>query len=144
MRSTTLKLIILLSTILIGLLVSAQLFWLNKIYKYDQKEFTTSVVKSIKAVYEDLQLSDSPGPALQKLIEQPDINTFIFRIDTIPPKDTLQKTLLNNLEEFGVFTDCKVALYNDTTHSYAYEVYNDSTVFSRNVADSEKRSLGIA
>src|ERR1700712_4346615 len=122
MRSVTFKWIILLSTILISLLVSAQLFWLNKIYNYDQKEFTTSVLKSIKGVYEDLELSDSSGPELQKLIEQPNINTFIFRIDSIPPKDTLLNTLFNNLEDFGVFTDCKLALYDDSTHNYSYEV----------------------
>src|SRR6188768_3555796 len=103
MRSVTFKWIILLSTILIGLLVSAQLFWLNKIYNYDQKEFTTSVLKSIKGVYEDLELSDSAGPELQKLIEQPNVSTFVFRIDSIPPKDTLRNTLVNNLEDFGVF-----------------------------------------
>ncbi len=123
MRSATLKSIILLSTVLIGLLVSVQLFWLNKIYNYDQKEFTTSVVKSIQGVYEDLQLSDSSGTELQKLIQQPNINTFLFRIDSIPPKDTLLNSILNNLEDFGVFTDCKVALYDDNTHEYAYEVY---------------------
>ncbi|MEO5890742.1 MAG: HAMP domain-containing sensor histidine kinase [Ferruginibacter sp.] len=123
MRSVTFKWIILLSTILIGLLVSAQLFWLNKIYNYDQKEFTTSVLKSIQGVYEDLELSDSSGPELQTLIEQPNINTFLFKIDSIPPKDTLLNTILNNLEDFGVFTDCKVALYDDSSHSYVYEAY---------------------
>jgi len=61
MRSVTFKWIILLSTIITGLLISVQLFWLNKIYNYEQKEFTTSVLKSIQGVYEDLQLSDSTG-----------------------------------------------------------------------------------
>src|SRR6187399_495941 len=122
MRSVTLKWIILLSTILIGLLVSVQLFWLNKIYNYDQKEFTSSVVKSIQGVYEDLELSDSSGPELQKLIVQPNINTFLFKVGSIPPKDRLFPAMLNNLEDFGVFTDCKVAVYNENTHSYIYEV----------------------
>lgn len=123
MRSATLKWIILLSTILIGLLVSVQLFWLNKIYNYDQKEFTTSILKSIQGVYEDLELSDSSGPELQKLIEQPNINTFLFKIDSAPPRDTLVHTILNNLEDFGVFTDCKLALYDNKRHQYEYEVY---------------------
>ncbi|MEP7110685.1 MAG: HAMP domain-containing sensor histidine kinase [Ferruginibacter sp.] len=123
MRSATFKWIILLSTILISLLVSVQLFWLNKIYNYEQKEFTTSVVKSIRGVYEDLQLNDSSGTELQKLIEQPNINTFLFKIDSIPPKDSLLNAILNNLEDFGVFTDCKVALYDDSRQIYAYEVY---------------------
>ncbi|MCW3093331.1 MAG: integral rane sensor signal transduction histidine kinase [Ferruginibacter sp.] len=123
MRSATLKWIILLSTILVGLLVCVQLYWLNKIYNFEQKEFATSVVKSIQGVYEDLELSDSSGTELQKLITQPDVNTFLFKIDNIPEKDTIVKSVLNNLEDFGVFTDCKLALYDARTQNYAYQVY---------------------
>jgi len=123
MRSITLKWIILISTILIGLLVSAQLFWLNKIYRYDQKEFSTSVIKSIKGVYEDLELSDSSGAELQQLIEQTNISTFRFRVNNIPPKDSLVNAVLNNLEDFGVFTDCKLSLYEPKTAAYLYEAY---------------------
>jgi len=123
MRSATFKWIILISTILVSILVSVQLYWLNKIYKYEQKEFNTSVIKSIRGVYEDLELSDSAGPELQQLISQPNISTFLFKIDSIPLKDTLVNTILNNLEDFGVFTDCKLALYNGKTHQYDYEVY---------------------
>jgi len=123
MRSTTLKWIILITTILIGLLVSAQLFWLNKIYKYDQKEFSTSVIKSIKGVYEDLDLSDSSGAELQQLIKQTNISTFRFRVNNVPPKDSLVNAVLNNLEDFGVFTDCRLSLYEPKTTRYLYEAY---------------------
>lgn len=123
MRSATFKWIILIATILIGLLVSVQLFWLNKLYNYEQKEFNNSVIKSIRGVYEDLELSDSSGPELQQLIGQPNISTFLFKIDSIPPKDTLVNTILNNLEDFGVFADCKLALYNRGRQAYDYEVY---------------------
>ncbi|MEO6721343.1 MAG: HAMP domain-containing sensor histidine kinase [Ferruginibacter sp.] len=123
MRSVTFKWIILLSTIVIGLLVSAQLFWLNKIYNYEQKEFTTSVIKSIQGVYEDLELSDSNGTELQKLVEQPKVNSFLFKVSSIPQKDTLLNAILNNLEDFGVFTDCKVGLYDTSSKTYTYEIY---------------------
>jgi two-component system phosphate regulon sensor histidine kinase PhoR len=123
MRSSTFKWIILISTIIIGLLVSVQLFWLNKIYNYEQKEFTSSVLKSIQGVYEDLDLSDSSRPVLQKLIEQPSSNSFLFKINRIPSRDTLLKTVLVNLEDFGVFTDCNIGLYNNRVHSYTYQSY---------------------
>ena len=123
MRSATFKWIILLSTILIGLLVCVQLFWLNKIYNFEQKEFSTSVVKSIQGVYEDLELNATQGIELQKLISQPNTNSFIFRVDNIPAKDSLVSTILNNLEVFGVFTDCKLALYDKGLHKYVYEIY---------------------
>ena len=123
MRSTTLRWIILVTTLAIGLLVSAQLFWLNKIYNYEQKEFSTSVIKSIQGVYEDLQLTNSPTTQLQKLIEHPDANTFLFKIDSIPEKNFLLNNLMENLEGFQVFADCKVALYNGKTPHYLYEAY---------------------
>jgi two-component system phosphate regulon sensor histidine kinase PhoR len=123
MRSATLRWIILITTLAIGLLVSAQLFWLNKIYNYEQKEFSTSVVKSIQGVYEDLELTNSTTAHLQKLIEQPDANTFLFKIDSLPSKKLLLDNLLDNLEDFQVFADCKVALYDPGIHSYVYEMY---------------------
>lgn len=141
MRSTTFKWIILLATIIIGLLVAAQLLWLNKIYNYEQKEFVTSVVKSIKGVYEDLELTDSNAAHLQQLIEQPNANTFLFRIDIIPTKDSLLNNLLNNLEDFGVFADCKVALYNDDTHSYLFQEYLPTAVTKHPVTSSNDLQL---
>ena len=124
MRSATLRWIILITALAIGLLVSAQLFWLNKIYNYEQKQFSTSVVKSIQGVYEDLGLTNSSSTIqLQKLIEQPDANTFLFKIDSIPAKKLLLDDLLENLEDFGVFADCKVALYDPRTGKYLYEMY---------------------
>lgn len=123
MRSATFKWIILISTITIGLLVAAQLFWLNKIYNYEQKEFNNSVIKSIQGVYEDLELMDSTTTHLQKLIEQPTSNSFLFRISNMPVIDSLPDDILNNLEAFNVFTDCKLGLYDNTTHRYLSESY---------------------
>jgi len=128
MRSATFKWIILLSTIIIGLLVAAQLYWLYKIYNYEQKEFTTSVIKSIKGLYEDLELTDSNTAHLQEMIEQPNANTFLVRIDSIPPKDTLLNSVMNNLEDFGVFADCKVALYDDDVQKYLFQDYLPTAV----------------
>ena len=132
MRSVTLKWIILISTIAIGLLVAAQLFWLNKIYNYEQKEFKTSVIKSIQGVYEDLELTDSTAAThLQKLIEQPNANSFLFRIDDIPEKDSLTDEVLNNLEAFRVFADCRLALYDVKGHHYLYQLNLPATATRR-------------
>lgn len=123
MRSATFKWIILISTITIGLLVAAQLFWLNKIYNYEQKEFNNSVIKSIQGVYEDLELMDSTTTHLQKLIEQPTTNSFLFRISNMPFKDSLPDNVLNNLEAFNVFADCKLGLYDNRFHRYLLQSY---------------------
>ena len=123
MRSATFKWIILISTIAIGLLVAAQLFWLNKIYYYEQKEFNSSVIKSIQGLYEDLEMTDSSLPHLQKLIEQPNANSFLLRVGCTPDKDSLPDNVLNNLEAFNVFADCKLALYDNKNHKYLYQLY---------------------
>ena len=101
MRSSTLRWIILITALAIGLLVSVQLFWLNRIYNYEQKQFSTSVVKSIQGVYEDLELTNSTTTIqLQKVIEQHDANTFLFKIDIIPQQKILIDDLLGNFEDF--------------------------------------------
>ncbi len=111
-----------------GMLVTAQLYWLNKIYNYEQKEFNTSVIKSIQGVYEDLDLTTSPTTQLRQLIEQPDANTFIFKIDSIPDKEVLFENLLDNLEDFQVFSDCHVALYDSPQNHLLYEGYLPTVV----------------
>ncbi len=104
--------------VVIVLLVAGQLFWLNKIYIYQQKEFNISVVKSIKGMYEDLDLMDSSGQHLRNLIEQPDEKSFLFKTDSIPPSDDLVKDAAHNLEDFGVFTLCQLSVYNSDSIKY--------------------------
>ncbi len=118
MHSKTLRWIILITTLSIGLLFSIQLFWLNKIYHYEKVEFKTSVIKSIRGVFEDMHLNQMPISQLQKLIKQPDENSFLFRIDSIPPKDPLLTVIANNLESFQVFADCQVAVFDSSTFLY--------------------------
>ncbi len=142
MRSTTLRWIILITSVVMGMLVTAQLYWLNKIYNYEQKEFNTSVIKSIQGVYEDLELTTSPITQLRKLIEQPDANTFLFKIDSIPTREILFENLSDNLEDFQVFTDCHVALYESPKNHLLYEGYLQSLVLkhSRNNVSTLKAS----
>ena len=123
MRSRTLRWVILITIAAVSLLVAAQLFWLHKIYNYEQKEFSSSVIKSIQGVYEDFDLTESSSEQLQKRIEQYDPNTFIFTIDIIPIKDTLLEDILDNLEDFQVFADCKVSLYDKQAKRYLFHEY---------------------
>lgn len=141
MRSSTIKWIILLSTIVIGILVVAQLFWLNKIYNYEQKEFNTSVIKSIKGFYEALQIPNSNAGHLQDLIEQPNTNTFLFQLDSIPPKDSLISNLVTNLEDFGVFADCKIALYSKDLQHYIFQEYLPTAATKHPWNEGEKLPL---
>jgi len=87
------------------------LFWLYRVYKNEEKEFNNNVVKSIRGVYDDLELTTFPV-RLTTLVDYPEKNTFLFRIDSIPNIDSLRNDLSENLEAFGVFTDYSFTLYD--------------------------------
>lgn len=123
MRSNTLKWILLLSTILIVIIVGVQLYWLNKVYKFEEREFNNNVVKSIRGLFEDIDIADYPGRQLQKLIEHPDANTFIVEIDSVPHKDSLTRFLITEFEDFEVLADCKIALFDAKSRKYLYQLY---------------------
>src|SRR6201999_2634114 len=89
MRSSTLKWILLSTTLLITLIVMVQLFWLKTDYSYEEKQFNTNVVKGIRGVFEDLEMNDNPATNLKQLIDNPGNNYFLFKADTIPQKDSL-------------------------------------------------------
>lgn len=110
-------------TLLVGVILVVQLYWIYQVYHYEEKEFNTNVVKSIRGVCEDMKIDDNPGVQLQKLIEKPDANSFLIRMDTIPQKDSLINFLYSEFEDFNVFTDCKMAMYSDSAGDYLYQVY---------------------
>ncbi len=113
----------LLLTLLVGVILVVQLYWINRVYSFEEKEFNTNVVKSIRGLCEDMKIDDNPGTQLQKLIEKPDVNTFIIRVDTIPQRDSLINFLYSEFEDFNVFTDCKMTVYSDSAETYLYQVY---------------------
>jgi len=124
-RSKALRLGILISTILVAIIIAVQLFWLQKVYFNEEKEFSTNVSKSIKGLYEDLDLLQEHSYNIEKLIETPTNDVYIVKVDLIPNIDTLRVTLGNELADFGVFTDCRMAIYNKDSGRYSDEKYID-------------------
>src|ERR1700749_785802 len=112
MRSSTLKWIVLSATLLAAIVVTVQLIWLKKVYSYEKRQFNINVVKSIRGLFEDLQMNDAPGVSLQELINIPDNDYYVFKADTIPPKDSLVLHIKDEFEVFQVLTDCKLAAYS--------------------------------
>src|SRR4051812_22876744 len=112
MRSSTLRWLVLLASILIMLIIAVQLFWLNKVYSFEQKTFQTNVVKSIRGLYEDLDIADTRSNHLQDLIETPNIDYFLFRVENYYPEDTIASYLQHELNDFDVLTDVYVAYYH--------------------------------
>jgi two-component system phosphate regulon sensor histidine kinase PhoR len=128
MRSTTLKWIVLSATLLAASVVTVQLFWLKKVYSFEQRQFNLNVVKSIRGLFEDLEMNDNvattaPGLTFQQLIDAPASDYFSFYADTIPPQDSLVYYIQHEFADFGVLTDCKLGAYSSTKKHFVYEDY---------------------
>src|SRR4051812_30692225 len=123
MRSSTLRWLVLLASILIMLIIAVQLFWLNKVYSFEQKTFNTNVVKSIRGLYEDLDLVDTRSNHLQDLIEQPSTDYYLFRVENYYPEDSIASYMKHELNDFDVLTDAYLGYYNASTREYNYTRY---------------------
>jgi len=121
MRSSTLKWIVLSATLLAAIVVTVQLYWLKKVYSFEQRQFNNNVVKSIRGVFEDLEMNDQAGIMVKDLIGAPADNYFYFKADTIPPKDSLVFYIQDEFADFGVLTDCKLGAYSAAEKKYVYE-----------------------
>jgi two-component system phosphate regulon sensor histidine kinase PhoR len=123
MRSSMLKWLVLSATVVIGLIVIVQLYWLTKVYSFEQKQFSNNVVKSIRAVFEDLEMNDNPSQTLQQLIHNPADDYYMFKADTIPEQDSLTHYIRKEFSDFDVLTDVKLGAYSSGLKKYVYEDY---------------------
>ena len=124
-RSKTLRLVILTSTVLITIIVAIQLVWLQKVYLYEEKQFNINVSKSIKSLYDDMQLVGDVKDNVQKVIENVSPDVYLLRIDCSPNLDQLWVNLKAELTDFDVYTDCRAAVYDPTKKKYTSEQYID-------------------
>ena len=123
MRSSILKWLVLSATLLIALIVIVQVYWLNKVYSFEKQQFTINVMKSIRGVFEDLEMNDNPAMNLQQLIDNPDPDYFLFKADTIPQKDSLVFYLQHELEDFNVLTNVKIGAFSVAEQRYIYQEF---------------------
>src|SRR5260221_1545346 len=68
-------------------------------------------------------MNDAPGTSLQTLINNPGDNYYLFKADTIPPKDSLSFYLQEEFADFGVLTDCKLGAYSSSAKKFVYEEF---------------------
>jgi len=124
-RSKTLRFVILISTILITIIIGVQLFWLQKVYLYEEKQFNINVSKSIQGVYNEMQLVNDVSDNVQKVIENPSPDVYLLRIDCSPNLDSLWINLKSEFTDFDVYTDCKAAIYSVEKNDYTVQKYID-------------------
>ena len=124
-RSKTLRLVILTSTVLITIIIAIQLIWLQKVYLYEEKQFNINVSKSIRGLYDDMELVNDVSDNVQKKIDNPNPDTYIFKIDCNPNLDSLWLNLKAEFTDFDVYTDCRAGIYSTEQNKYVQEQYID-------------------
>ena len=122
-RSKTLRLVILTSTVLVTIIIAIQLIWLQKVYLYEEKQFNINVSKSIRSLYTDMELVNDATDNVQKVIENINPDVYLFKIDCSPNLDQLWVNLKAELTDFDVYTDCRAVIYNNAENKYTAEQY---------------------
>lgn len=119
-RSSTIRLGIFISSLIIAIILVFQLIWLKKVYHFEQKEFDHGVVKAIRGVYEDMDIKTYNFYTLNKLIENPSPNLYLAQITLPVNRDSLMSYLQYELEDFGIFTNCHLGIYSADSARYIY------------------------
>ncbi len=114
-------------SIIIAFILIAQLYWLKRVYNLEEHQFNYSVLKSIRGLFGDMDIADDPRQQIKQLVEVVDVNTYLVKLDSIPPKDTLQYYLSNEFEDFDVWTDCSVAVFSSDKQGLLYQYYLSAT-----------------
>ena len=124
-RSKTLRWLIVLSTFVVAIIIGVQLFWLQKIYFFEQKQFNTNVSKSIRAMYEDLNISGDSAFNFEKNIENPQPDIYLAKITREYNIDTIGTSLSTEFSDFDIFTSCKIAIHKNGVNGFIAEKYID-------------------
>jgi two-component system phosphate regulon sensor histidine kinase PhoR len=119
-RSSTIRLGIFISTLVIAAILIFQLIWLKKVYHREQKEFDQGVIKAIGGLYEDINASAYYSSHLNELIENPEPHLYLAHITLPVNKDSLVSYLQYELEDFDIFTDCYLGIYKADSGKYIY------------------------
>ncbi len=122
-RSKTLRLVILTSTVLVTIIIAVQLVWLQKVYLYEEKQFNINISKSIRSLYTDMELVNDASDNVQKVIENINPDVYLLKIDCSPNLPALWVNLKAELTDFDVYTDCRASIYDPGQNKYITEEY---------------------
>src|SRR5262249_29407829 len=96
-------------------------------------------VKSIRGLYEDIDLVDTHSMHLQELIEHPNTDYFLFRIDNAYSSDSIAHYMKHELNDFDVLTDVYIAYYDA-----GYTRYKNPTYISAAASRYEPENINLS
>jgi two-component system, OmpR family, phosphate regulon sensor histidine kinase PhoR len=110
-------------SIIIALILLAQLYWLKRVYNLEEQQFNAGVIKSIRGLFSDIDITHDPRMQINQVVNMVDAHTYIVKLDAIPAKDTLQHYLRSEFEDFDVWADCNVAVFSSVKQDISYQFY---------------------
>ncbi|GAA4320302.1 HAMP domain-containing sensor histidine kinase [Compostibacter hankyongensis] len=115
MRPSTLKKIIAAMTVLIILVMGAQLYWLKKTYTLEEQEFNVKVHAALRSVVESVRFSRKDTAPFADEVEQAGHNYYIANTKYAADSTEVVFLLKKAFEEYNVFTSFKFGLYRSST-----------------------------
>ena len=110
-------------SIIIALILLAQLYWLKRVYNLEEQQFNSGVIKSIRGLFNDIEIAHDPRMQINQVVNMVDAHTYLVKLDSVPPKDTLQHYLRAEFEDFDVWADCNVAVFSSSKQAFSYQFY---------------------
>ncbi|MBL7751117.1 MAG: HAMP domain-containing histidine kinase [Chitinophagaceae bacterium] len=111
LRSNTIRIAVVLSSVLIGTILVIQVFWLKKVYELEQRVFNSKVMRVIEGYYESSgDTIFSSTDHLSKLVNHPEPFVYIARLGQFPDTNQIMHILREQFTQNEIFTICGVSL----------------------------------
>ena len=125
LSSKNIRWLIIISVLLITLITAVQLFWIQKVYRFEEKHFNANVTKSIKGLFRNMNLVAGNHFTFENSIELPVPEAYLAKIEKIPAIDSVSFFLSRELTDFDILTDCNVSVFDKSQNKYIASKYID-------------------
>jgi len=120
MKSSTLRKLVVVGALLMTCVLAAQVYWLQKTYALEEKEFNVKVHSALNEVVQRIRLSQRDSTPFIEAVEQPVPNFYIADIKYRINGDSIENYLKRALEENDLFTSYQFGIYNATTRKFEH------------------------
>ena len=124
-RSKTLRWVIIVSSIIVAVIISAQIFWLQKFYRVERRQFNINITSGLKSVSRNFNLVKSGVFNFEKNVSLIIPEDYLLKVDRIPSLDSISAFFSQELTDYNVLTDCNVSIYDASQKKFIGSQYID-------------------
>lgn len=123
MRSHSLRLMIWLATFALAGIVMIQILWLDKAFRFKEKQTDSSIFIALKNVAEKLLMYNNNPSTLINPVKQVASNYYTVMINDVIDAKFLEMSLKNELEQRELFLDFEYVIYDCSGNKLVYGNY---------------------